>query len=140
MPARRRRLERRKKQLGEVIHFETEKQYVMVSPEEFAQIVGKPGLVTYVKDGNHVFRVGNDKEIVVKHMGKRAVVFEERRMQPGGIAAKVKPLIPPRKGKASPQKPSTTLRILRSRGMPEDAADKIVRSLQSTEQKKSKGK
>lgn len=33
-------------------------------------LVEKPGgSVAYVKDGNYVFRVGNDKEIVIKHMG-----------------------------------------------------------------------
>jgi hypothetical protein len=131
--------ERRKKQLGEIIHYETEKQHVMVTPEEFAKIIGKPGMVCYnTEDGKLAFKIGRDKEILVRHYGKKAVVFEDRRRQISGAGARVVPSVPRRSSAASLRASikKDLRRLQREQDLPAGVAERIRDSLQASGKKK----
>lgn len=61
-------------------------------------------------------------------------------MQEGGVAAKVKPSVPPRGSRATLSDFREMRKILRDSSLPKQVADEIAESMQTPNQKKSKGK
>lgn len=121
--------ERRKKQLGELIRFRGDKQCVRVTPKEFVKIVDKPGPNSIHWEKNlQIIRIGNDKEIIARRIGKKAVIFEERRIIAGGIGAKLKPALPSKKEKMVAQLPEEIRKRLLSKNPEKEAAEKIAKN------------